>query len=158
MSKTALSHWTSMNAFRSILPVITQKQNEVLTALIEFTVQRGKPPTAMELTKFMGRSQRDTVLPRLNELRQERNACHHLDRRKCESTGNPAVTWGLGPEPGKTLDASKIVKTPARPRKTAQQILADWGIPPGQPVNCGYVDIIPLVEAAMQEGADHPSV
>lgn len=90
--------WTSILAYRRLLPTLTARRRETLKNLLRFHDVNKFWPTGQELEAasfFSG------VWKRLSELADEHHCIHRGPRRRCNVTGSLADTWIAGPGEGK---------------------------------------------------------
>jgi len=84
---------TSINAYKDIMPVLGDKQLEVLRML-----KARQPATNSELARYLG-WRINTVTPRVYELRQL-ELVEEAGKRSCDITGRRAMTWQLSGKGG----------------------------------------------------------
>lgn len=103
--------WTSIQAFKRVLPRLGGDRKQVLEWLIDYTNAVGQPPTARELDTWVtnhGLSAASDIVRkvgrRLGELRVKDNAIHKGVTRKCGKTTYDATTWVLGPPSGEEVN------------------------------------------------------
>lgn len=100
---TALTKWTSLQAFLDVIPRLAESRKKMLKHLIDYVDRHGEAPTARELDREIDTSL-NCITPLLAQLR-EYNAVHNPESRRCAVTNQTAVTWLPGPPPGGELVA-----------------------------------------------------
>jgi hypothetical protein len=150
MSKKRIP-WTSIEAYRSIMPSLTHRRRQVLKLLLKWFELHKEAPTGQELEAagFVTGSWK-----RLPEL-AESNVIHRGPARKCAVTNTRACTWELGPADDEAFGAPPIDEgllqrlrvlrhfAPDVPMNAAQKILA-----------CTEYKIHPLWDLKQPKGAE----
>ncbi|KKN96666.1 hypothetical protein LCGC14_0163100 [marine sediment metagenome] len=100
---------TSIEAYRKLLPNLSDLCTRVLGYLIKYMDEGRTPPTANELGFYMKQSgvedPYNDAHKRLPDLANTWNAVHQGKTRVCTRSklNNTAITWILGPPPGQAI-------------------------------------------------------
>lgn len=97
-----MMQWTSLEAYREILPHLKGMRLRTLEALLHYVNAQGRGPTGQELEAYAPQSlgAQPGRLKRLGELADHFNAVHRAGVRTCTITGRPVFVWMPGPGDG----------------------------------------------------------
>lgn len=86
----------SKEVYTKLKPILNEAESKVFIALSNYYTSEDEWPTYKELADFMGMD-KNTVQPRLNELREDRMVVENGDKRPCNvSDHNISVnTWKI---------------------------------------------------------------